>query len=435
VVWLLLSSDRPAPTPRAVSSEDSLARARVERLEREVDTLRSELDRAQSDLSALRGALLATASPQGLEGKGVESYLDEYARSFVAGGRGSEYFRLVVDAYAPSLRDAILRTIADPASPMELRANLIAMLARAEFRADGRVIAVLVDVLRTEPRLGHAALETLRVIGDSRTGATLESIAFDLPPPTNNLAATVAVKLAADGPNGAVARLLGAARDVAMKNQLLGMLGGGDDAHAVQALRDASRMEVAVRLAAAQRVGSFHGDPFRQLVDDWLRYETDPGVEAALRKSRDDQTAVPRWHELKATGPPDAVPATNDHPNAWATREPDGGREWLELTYDPPRHASGVRIFEVNVPGGVVEVETVDEGGTRRSVWKGTDPTTAAGVFEVTFQPTGYRVRRVRISLDTSKRSGWEEIDAVELVGPDGRAWATGASASSTYGQ
>jgi hypothetical protein len=35
--------------------------------------------------------------------------------------------------------------------------------------------------------------------------------------------------------------------------------------------------------------------------------------------------------------------------------------------------------------------------------------------------------------LDTS-RPGWNEIDAVELVGPDGRAWAVRAVASSNYG-
>ena len=41
---------------------------------------------------------------------------------------------------------------------------------------------------------------------------------------------------------------------------------------------------------------------------------------------------------------------------------------------------------------------------------------------------------RIRITLDTSKIAGWNEIDAVELVGQDGsRQWATDARASSTY--
>jgi hypothetical protein len=373
------------------------------------------------------------APPQGPEGRGVEAYLDEYVRSF-AGGRGSEYFRLVVDAYAPSLKESILRKIADPALPATLRAHLIAILARAEFKGDGQVIAALVDLLRTEPQLAQAAVQALRVVGDARTGATLESLAAGLPPPANALALQAAVDLSGE-PNAAVARLLASARDAATKQQLIGLLRGGDDPAAVQALRDASRMEQPVRLVAAQKIGTFRGEPFKKLVDEWLAYETDPAVQAVLKKARDQQSGVPNWHALKATGPPDAEPASNDHPNAWATREQDKGREWLELTYDPPRRASGVRIHEVNVAGGVVEIETVDEGGTRRSVWSGNDPTVTPAVFEVSFAATSYRVRAIRVILDTSKRPGWEEIDAVEIVGPDGRAWAAGASASSIYGQ
>jgi hypothetical protein len=434
VVWLLLSSEPPPAPPRATGSEDTIARARIERLEAEVDALRRDLDRARSETSAIRGAILATAPPVGPEGKGVESYLDEYARSFSAGGGGSEYFRLVVDAYAPALRDAILRVIGDAGAPMALRASLVGMLGRADFRGDGRVIAALVDLLRAEPQLAPAAVKALRAIGDARTAMTLEGLAFELPAPANALALHTAVDLSAE-PNAAIARLLGAARDAGTKQQLISFLRGGDDAHALEALRAASRMEVPVRLAAAQRLGTFRGDPFRRLADEWLDYETDDGVQAALGKARDQQSGIPNWHALKATGPPDATPATQDHPNAWATREQDRGREWLELAYDPPRRATAVRIFEVNVPGAVVEIETVDEGGTRRSVWKGTDPTTVAGAFEIAFAPTSYRVRSVRVILDTSKRKGWEEIDAVELVGPDGRACASGASASSSYAQ
>ena len=433
VVWLALSSERPQSPARAAALEDSFARARIERLQAEADEARGELDRTRAELTALRGALLAMAPPQGPEGKGVEAYLDEYVRSFSGDGRGSEYFRLVVDAYAPALRDGILRTIADPNAPLALRANLIATLGRAEFKGDGRVIATLVDVLRAEPQLAQPIVQALRVIGDARTGATLETLASDLPPSAGALALHAAVDLSTET-NAAIARLLGVAREVATKQQLLNFLVAGDDEHAVRALRDASRMETPVRLLAAQKLGTFRGEPFRRLVDDWLRYEADPSVQAALKKARDQQDAIPSWHALKATGAPDAV-ASGDHPNAWATREQDKGREWLELVYDPPRRASGVRIFEVNVSGGVVEIETVDEAKGRRSVWKGTDPTATPGVFEVSFSPTTYKVRSVRIILDTSRRTGWEEIDAVELVGPDGRAWATGASASSSYAQ
>ncbi|MHC4550300.1 MAG: hypothetical protein ACYTEZ_16135 [Planctomycetota bacterium] len=141
---------------------------------------------------------------------------------------------------------------------------------------------------------------------------------------------------------------------------------------------------------------------------------------------------VPSWHPWKATGKADAA-AHQDHPNAWASKEGNMGLQWLELGYRQPRRVHTIRIFEVNRAGAVVRIEAVDEAGVRRTVWKGDDPTRTPGVFEVTIRPTAYRVRLVRLILDTNRASGWNEIDAVEIVGPNGRAWAASATASSTY--
>ena len=106
-----------------------------------------------------------------------------------------------------------------------------------------------------------------------------------------------------------------------------------------------------------------------------------------------------------------------------------------ELHYKPARRASAVRIHEVCVAGAVVQVSLIDESGGRHVVWAGADPTQRPGAFEVRFAPTGYRVRGVHVLLDTNKSPGWSEIDAVELAGPDGSAWAREAKASSAYGQ
>jgi hypothetical protein len=40
----------------------------------------------------------------------------------------------------------------------------------------------------------------------------------------------------------------------------------------------------------------------------------------------------------------------------------------------------------------------------------------------------------IKVYLDTARVPGWNEVDAVELIGKDGsRQWAKRASASSTY--
>ena len=204
---------------------------------------------------------------------------------------------------------------------------------------------------------------------------------------------------------------------------------------ALEFFRDAFRHGVPVRMGAANHLGGFKDEPFRKLVEELLAAEEDEGVRKALEQAKKQQDAVPGWHALKATGPPDATPPARDHPNAWASLRGDMGIQWLELGYERPMRAHAIRIYEVNSAGAVARVETVDEAGARRTVWEGDDPTREPGVFEVTFAATGYRVAGVRVVLDTDRRPSWNEIDAVELVGPDGRAWAATATASSTYGQ
>ena len=136
---------------------------------------------------------------------------------------------------------------------------------------------------------------------------------------------------------------------------------------------------------------------------------------------------------MQAAGPPDANPNVDDS-KAWATKRGDMGVQWIELTYDPPLRASRVRIFEVNSAGAVVEIQVTDTRGQKRTAWRGNDPTAKPGVFDVRIDAGGAKVAKVRVILDTDRRPGWNEIDAVELLGPTGRGWATSAVASSTYG-
>ncbi|MHC4848839.1 MAG: hypothetical protein ACYTEG_10340 [Planctomycetota bacterium] len=141
---------------------------------------------------------------------------------------------------------------------------------------------------------------------------------------------------------------------------------------------------------------------------------------------------VPSWHPLKACGPPDANP-NRDDPNAWASKSGQMGLQWLELGYRSAMRVGRIRIHEVNSPGAVIRVDGVDERGRRHRLWAGDDPTRRPGVFEIRIKPTQLRMKAIRVTLDTNRRAGWNEIDAVELVGPDGRQWASSATASSTF--
>jgi hypothetical protein len=52
-------------------------------------------------------------------------------------------------------------------------------------------------------------------------------------------------------------------------------------------------------------------------------------------------------------------------------------------------------------------------------VWQGNDPTTGLNYLMVKFPKTAYKADRVKITLATNVVQGWNEIDAVQLVGTD----------------
>ena len=129
------------------------------------------------------------------------------------------------------------------------------------------------------------------------------------------------------------------------------------------------------------------------------------------------------WAARQACGKPD-TDEDGDHPTAWASHKPDGGEEWLELTYRAAVRPSRVRIHESFNPGAVVKVEVLDPEKKWHEVWKGKDSTSESpGVLDVSLEPSTFATRTIRITLDTSAVEGWNEIDAVQLIGePTGEA-------------
>jgi hypothetical protein len=97
-------------------------------------------------------------------------------------------------------------------------------------------------------------------------------------------------------------------------------------------------------------------------------------------------------------------------------------------------HANYVRVHETCRSGAIQEIVLVLDDGARETGWRGSGSRPRPGVFEVPIRPSR-PVRGVRIVLDTARVSGWNEIDAVELVGPGGASYASRARASSSYGQ
>ncbi len=121
------------------------------------------------------------------------------------------------------------------------------------------------------------------------------------------------------------------------------------------------------------------------------------------------------WSAQQARGAPDTE-VGGDCKTAWAPLAQDAGEEWLELGYHIAVRITKVRVHETFTPGGIVSIDAIDEAGKRVRLWAGKDPGGVAPVWSE-FETKPVVARRIVITLDTKAIVGWEEIDAVELVG------------------
>jgi hypothetical protein len=140
------------------------------------------------------------------------------------------------------------------------------------------------------------------------------------------------------------------------------------------------------------------------------------------------------WGPEQVAGPPDTH-QSGDISTAWASRSPDGGPEWLSANFDQPVELAEVRVRETYNPGAISKV-TAMVNGQEMTLWEGTAQGGSAPRDFVIRPPAGIQAQSVVVHLDTARVPGWNEIDAVELVGRDGsRQWASTVSASSTYAE
>ena len=157
-------------------------------------------------------------------------------------------------------------------------------------------------------------------------------------------------------------------------------------------------------------------------------------IQTALVEAASSRPNGPSWSPGQAAGPPDTE-AHADQPTAWASTQADGGIEWLELTYKQAVDIREINIHESFNPGALARVLAIQPDGSPKTLWEGTTPADGEVIERSLPIPPGTRANTVRLELDTSRVPGWNEIDAVELVGADGsRQWAAEARASSYYG-
>lgn len=129
----------------------------------------------------------------------------------------------------------------------------------------------------------------------------------------------------------------------------------------------------------------------------------------------------PSWAADQATGAPDTMEC-GDIQTAWASSS-GGTEEWLELSYDVPVWVSQVNIVQTYNPNQVVRVELQNSDGQYQTVYEGEPAQESACPFtlEIAVARAEFAADTVVVVIDQSVLGlGWNEIDAVELIGTAG---------------
>ncbi|MBI5365754.1 MAG: zinc ribbon domain-containing protein [Planctomycetes bacterium] len=123
------------------------------------------------------------------------------------------------------------------------------------------------------------------------------------------------------------------------------------------------------------------------------------------------------WTGAMLVGPPDCQVEGKDG-RVWCPGAPDNGAEFCVVEYATPVAPTQVRVMESLNPGCVVRIEGITAAGQILPLWEGQDPCVPGNqVLEVTMRRPFPAVNRLRLTLDTARVPGWNEIDAIELLG------------------
>lgn len=125
------------------------------------------------------------------------------------------------------------------------------------------------------------------------------------------------------------------------------------------------------------------------------------------------------WSAQQVIGEPD-TPEPGDFYTAWAASDSDAQIETLTLTFEQAVIPIAIEIYESYNPGAVVRIEVLDPNTDEWViVWEGISDTVGQeiAVFSPKLQPVDFATNQVRLTIDEPNVPGWNEIDAVKLIG------------------
>ncbi|MBN1120322.1 MAG: PPC domain-containing protein [Anaerolineae bacterium] len=139
----------------------------------------------------------------------------------------------------------------------------------------------------------------------------------------------------------------------------------------------------------------------------------------AVRATASSQYTDTDWSASQATGETD-TPECGDYDTAWASASATGV-EWLQLEYATPVVPTTVVIYETYNPGALYQIDVIGVSGSQYTAYMTSPEIKAYCPMTRSFEIAGIdeKVDTVILYFDQSDHSGWNEIDAVMLIGTE----------------
>ena len=127
------------------------------------------------------------------------------------------------------------------------------------------------------------------------------------------------------------------------------------------------------------------------------------------------------WSSFVVLGAPDTYPSYGDLQTAWASSKANSNNEYLTIGFDTAQYVNQIDIYETFNPGAVTTVSVRNkENGSWSPVYTGEvnkNLPKASRIMKIDFPQTSFLVDAIKISISSSQVPGYNEIDAVKIIG------------------
>lgn len=132
-----------------------------------------------------------------------------------------------------------------------------------------------------------------------------------------------------------------------------------------------------------------------------------------------EQAQSNQFKAVQVLGKPNKLPATGQSPTAWSPSKPDNPEgEWIKVGFEEPIEIKQIAIAENYNPGSITHIYAYDLSDQEFLLFRNlnVNPLVVEGRMLQIFQSTDYKVKAIKIQMNTAKILGYNQIDAIGIA-------------------